>query len=80
VRSAGEHAGAERRYREAVELACEQGAVTIELRAANRLARLWGERGERQRARELLGPLRDRFTKGLGAADLEGADAVLGAL
>ena len=44
------------------------------------LARLWAERGERQRAHDLLAPIYGWFTEGLGARDLVEAKALLDVL
>jgi hypothetical protein len=41
----------------ALEVARAQQARSLELRAACDLARLWAERGDRQRAADLLGPI-----------------------
>ncbi|HEV2336860.1 MAG TPA: hypothetical protein VGS13_15255 [Stellaceae bacterium] len=44
------------------------------------LARLWGEQGRRQEARELLAPVYGWFTEGFDTADLKDAKALLDAL
>ena len=41
------------------------------------LARLWAERGERQRAHDLLAPIYGWFTEGSGTRDLIEAKALL---
>lgn len=41
------------------------------------LARLWAERGERGRARDLLTPVYGWFTEGFGTRDLIEAKALL---
>lgn len=61
----------------AIEKARNQKAKSLELRAATSLARLLGERGSRDQARQLLSPIRDWFTEGLGSPDLVAADALL---
>jgi predicted ATPase len=66
--------------RRAIEVARDQEAKMWELRAATRLARLWGERGERQKAFDLLAPVYGWFTEGFDAADLKEANALLDAL
>src|SRR5262249_51020138 len=48
-------------FRDALDIARTQQARTFELRAATSLARLWSERGERQRAHELLAPICGTF-------------------
>jgi len=47
------------------------------LRAATSLARLWGEKGRRAEARDLLAPLYGWFTEGFGTADLKEAKTLL---
>jgi len=71
---------AEACYQRALNLSREQHAKTFELRAAMNLARLWAERGERQRARDLLAPIYGWFTEGFGARDLVEAKALLDVL
>jgi predicted ATPase len=62
---------------QAVETAREQGARSLELRAATSLARLWWRRGEPERGRELLAPVRSGFAGGFETPDLAAADALL---
>ena len=64
-------------FRTALAIAREQGTRGYELRAATSLARLWGEQGRRDEARELLAPLYASFTEGLNTADLKEAKALL---
>jgi len=71
---------AEERLQAAIEVAAAQGARFFELRAARDLARLWGERGDRQRAAELLGPIYGRIIEGRETSDLLEAKALLGEL
>jgi len=68
---------AEARFRRAVATARQQGAKLWELRAATRLARLWGEQGRRGEAYDLLTPLYSQFTEGFGTPDLQAASAIL---
>jgi predicted ATPase len=51
-----------------------------ELRAATDLARLWGEQGRREEARELLAPLCGWFTEGFDTGDLKQAAVLLAEL
>jgi len=44
------------------------------------LARLWGERGRRAEARELLAPVYGWFTEGFDTTDLKDAKALLAEL
>jgi predicted ATPase len=60
-----------------VELAEEQGALLLKLRAANSLARLWRDQGKVQQARELLAPVYGWFTEGFDTLDLKEAKALL---
>jgi predicted ATPase len=64
----------------AVEIARSQRAKSWELRAATSLARLWGERGRRAEARDLLAPVYGWFTEGFDTQDLKAAKALLDAL
>ena len=68
---------AEELYCKALSIAEEQGAKLWELRAAASLARLWGERGRRGEARDLLIPVYGWFTEGFDTADLKEAKALL---
>ena len=58
----------------------QQHAKSWELRAATSLARLWGERGRRAEAYELLAPVYARFTEGFDTTDLKEAKALLDSL
>jgi predicted ATPase len=68
---------AETSFRRALEIARRQQAKSWELRAATSLARLWGERGQRAEARDLLAPVYGWFTEGFDTADLKDAKALL---
>ena len=63
--------------RTARRIAAEQEAKLLELRATVSLARLWGERGRRVEARDLLAPVYGWFTEGLDTADLKEAKTLL---
>ena len=67
-------------FSQALDLAREQQAKSLELRAATSLARLWGEQGRRAEARELLAPIYSWFTEGFDTADLKEAKALLAEL
>jgi tetratricopeptide (TPR) repeat protein len=71
------YADPEIHYGNAIELARHQEAKLWELRATNSLARLWGERGERQKGYDLLRPIYGWFTEGLDTADLTEARRLL---
>ena len=77
ARSADDRRAPEDRYREAIAVARRQQAKSLELRAATRLARLWGEQGRRAEARELLASVYGWFTEGFDTADLKEAKALL---
>jgi predicted ATPase len=63
--------------RTALEIAEEQGAFLLKLRAATSLARLWRDQGKVQQARELLAPVYGWFTEGFDTRDLKEAKALL---
>ena len=61
---------AEDHFRQALDWASRQGALSWELRAATSLARLWRSQGRSKAAYQLLAPVYDRFTEGVETADL----------
>ncbi len=63
-----------------LDVARRQQAKSWELCAATALAQLWRDEGERDRARELLSPIREWFADGAESADLSEAEAVLRSL
>jgi predicted ATPase len=63
--------------RRALEIARQQEALSLQLRAARDLATLWAERGERQRAEDLLAPTYGAFTEGFDTLDLVEARTLL---
>ena len=73
-------ASPEQWYQQAIEIARRQEAKLLELRASTSLARLWGERGERQKAFDLLAPVYDWFSEGFDTKDLKEAQGLLDAL
>jgi predicted ATPase/DNA-binding winged helix-turn-helix (wHTH) protein len=74
VAAAGDH------FRQALDWARRQGALSLELRAATSLARLRRDLGRAAEAKALLQPIYDRFTEGFETADLKAAKALLDAL
>jgi predicted ATPase len=68
---------AEGLFRQALDAARPQGALSWELRAATSLARLLRSRGRQAEAIACLQPIYDRFTEGFGNADLTAAKRVL---
>ncbi len=67
-------------FRTALDVAHEQGALSLELRAVSSLARLLKDTGHASDARPLLAGVYDRFTEGFDTADLQNAKALLSAL
>ena len=67
----------ERALLTALEIAEEQGAFLLKLRASTSLARLWRDQGKVQQARELLAPVYGWFTEGHDTRDLKEAKALL---
>jgi tetratricopeptide (TPR) repeat protein len=68
---------AERCLQRALEIAGEQRARSLELRAAMSLARLWQARGAQDQACAILQPIYAAFTEGLDTKDLVDARALL---
>jgi len=68
---------AEDHFRQALDWARRQGALSWELRAATSLARLWRDQNRTKAAREILAPVYDRFTEGFKTADLKAAKLLL---
>ena len=61
---------AEENFEKAMTFARQQSALSFELRAGLELARIWIERGEVQRAHDLIGPIYGQFTEGFRTPDL----------
>jgi predicted ATPase/DNA-binding winged helix-turn-helix (wHTH) protein len=76
----GAAAAAEGHFRQALDWAHRQGALSWELRCATSLARLLRDESRSTEARELLAPVYDRFTEGFDTADLKAAKALLNEL
>jgi predicted ATPase/DNA-binding winged helix-turn-helix (wHTH) protein len=76
----GAGAAAEDHFRQALDWARRQGALSWELRAATSLARLRRDQGLSADATVLLQPVYGRFTEGFDTADLKAAKALLDAL
>jgi class 3 adenylate cyclase/predicted ATPase len=68
---------AEASLRQGLEVARRQGARGWELQVATELGRLWLDRGRRDAARHLLGPIYAWFTEGFDKPDLLKARALL---
>jgi len=70
-------AAAENHFRQALDWARRQDALSWELRAATSLARMWRNQSRSKEAHELLAPVYERFTEGFDTADLKAAKALL---
>ncbi len=75
--SVDHQAEAESCFHHALDIARNQQAKSLELRAATSLARLWQSQGKRQEAYDLLAPIYNWFTEGFDTADLQEAKALL---
>jgi tetratricopeptide (TPR) repeat protein len=67
-------------FTHAIDIAIDQGAKTLELRASVARARLCAATGEGQKAVDMLGPIYGWFTEGFETPDLLQARTLLGAL
>jgi predicted ATPase len=76
----GAAAAAENHFRQALDWARRQGALSLELGAATSLARLLRDQSRAADAMALLQPVYDRFTEGFETADLKAAKTLLEAL
>ena len=79
-KSDGGEEQAETLFRRSLEIARGQEAKSLELRTATSFARLLAKRGQRDEARNLLAPIYDGFTEGLGTQDLKVAKQLLAEL
>jgi predicted ATPase len=61
-------------FRQALDWARRQGALSLELRAAMSLARLLRDQGRSANALALLQPVYNRFSEGFDTADLKAAN------
>jgi predicted ATPase len=73
----GATAAAEDHFRQALDWARRQDALSLELRAATSLARLLRDQGRSADARGLLRPVYERFTEGFATTDLRAARVLL---
>jgi predicted ATPase len=71
---------AESCFHQAIAVAQNQQAKSLELRAATSLARFWQQQGKGQEAHDLLVPIYDWFTEGFDTTDLQDAKALLNEL
>jgi DNA-binding winged helix-turn-helix (wHTH) protein/predicted ATPase len=70
-------AGAEACFLKAIEVAREQQAKSLELRAAMSLARLWQQQGKQHEAYKMLAEIYGWFTEGFDTKDLQEAKTLL---
>jgi predicted ATPase len=75
--SSDDQAEAETCFHQALTVARQQHAKSLELCAAISLARLWQSHGKRQAANDLLAPVYGWFTEGFDTADLIDAKTLL---
>jgi predicted ATPase len=75
--SSDNQAEAETCFAQAMAIAQNQQAKSLELRATTSLARLWQQQGKCQEARDLLAPVYNWFTEGFDTVDLLDAKALL---
>jgi tetratricopeptide (TPR) repeat protein len=68
---------AEACFYQALDMARQQGAKSLELRTAMRLSRLWQQQGKRAEAHQLLAEVYGWFTEGFDTADLQAAKTLL---
>lgn len=68
---------AEAGFWQAIQVAREHSAKSLELRATLSLCRLWQSQGKRQDARRLLGEIYDWFSEGFDTRNLMDARALL---
>jgi len=75
--SSDNQAEAENCFQQAITVAQNQQAKSLELRATTSLARLWQQQGKREEAHQVLGDVYGWFTEGFDTADLQDAKALL---
>jgi predicted ATPase len=64
-------------FRQGLEIARQQQAKSLELRAAMSLSRLWQQQGKRDEARQLLEAIYRQFTEGFSTPDLQAAKGLI---
>ncbi len=77
LRSSNNEEDAEACFCQALQIARQQEAKTLELRAAMSLARLWQSQGRIAEARQVVVKVYDWFTEGFDTPDLKEAQALL---
>jgi predicted ATPase len=68
---------AESCFQAARQVASQQGAKMLELRAVTSLCQLWHRQGKGTEGSQLLGEIRSQFTEGLDGADFSKAKSLL---
>jgi predicted ATPase len=68
---------AEECFHKAIEVARQQQAKSLELRASRSLAHLWQQQGKRAEAHQMLSDIYNWFTEGFDTKDLQEAKALL---
>ncbi|MBI3796344.1 MAG: AAA family ATPase [Deltaproteobacteria bacterium] len=68
---------AEACFHKAIEIARQQQAKSLELRAVMSLSRLWHQQGRKEEARQMLAEIYGWFTEGFDTVDLKEAKALL---
>jgi predicted ATPase len=64
-------------FQQALDIARQQQARSLELRAAMSLSRLWQHQGKRGKARQLLETIYNQFTEGFSTPDLQAAKGII---
>jgi len=77
LQAQGKTAEGEACFQKAIEIARQQAAKSVQLRASTSLARLWQKQGKRTEARHLLSEIYAWFTEGFDTADLQEAKSLL---
>jgi predicted ATPase len=75
--SAENQAEAETCFRQAIDVARQQCAKSLELRAVTSLSRLWQKLGRKEEARKMLAEIYGWFTEGFDTRDLKQAKVLL---
>jgi predicted ATPase len=64
-------------FHKAIEIARQQQAKSLELRAVMSLSRLWQQQGKKEKARQMLAEIYGWFTEGFDTKDLQEAKTLL---
>ena len=75
--SPGPKSSTKGKTRGTIEIARQQSAKSLELRAVTSFARLWQQQGKKDEARQLLSEVYNWFTEGFDTADLQDAKSLL---